>query len=87
MPYFYKVLLHPPGNLGSTMKIAYAKDEAKDIMIPTNEFAFTMEAVWACPLVFSYLPLADFMYLFSIVLSERKLVIMSTNLNLLTSTL
>lgn len=49
--------------------------------------AYYHESLWACPLVFSALPLMDFLWILSAVLHEKHLVFVSNNISLLTATI
>lgn len=61
--------------------------EAVTAIVASKNDAFTMEGVWACPLVFSFIPRADLLHLVSAVLLEKKVVIVCQNLALVSSIL
>jgi len=62
--------------------------EAKiSLEIQDREAAYSMESDWAYCTVFSYLTLKDLLWLFAALMLEKKLVFLSKNLYLLTSTL
>lgn len=85
--YLNSILNKVPRSFGGNLVVPVEGNEALTAYIPDQKNAFSMEASSISSVVFSYIPLSDLMFLLSIVLGEKKLVIMSENLNLLTSTL
>lgn len=81
------VLSLPLPTFGSLLEFKYKNFEKVTAQICDRSQAFTMEAAWAAPLVFSYFPMKDLIHLLSAVMLEKKIVLMSQNLALLTSTL
>lgn len=49
--------------------------------------AYAFESIWGAHVVFSYISVKDLIYFFSAVMLERKIVILSKNIHLLTATL
>lgn len=55
--------------------------------LPAAENASAVETEWAAPIVCSYMPLNDLLHLMSLVMLEKRVVFLSSNLALLSATL
>lgn len=55
--------------------------------IPNEEQLQYEEALWCAPICFSNLPFEDFLFLMYALMLEKKIVLLSTNLSILTSTM
>jgi hypothetical protein len=91
--YVYNV---PPPNYGSllTLKIAFEKlqsntatEETVTYQLPVQTDAFLVEAMWGAPLAFSNLALDDLIFLYTAIMLENSVLLVSKNLALLTSTM
>lgn len=55
--------------------------------IPDEEILQYEEALWCAPICFSNLPFEDFLFLMYALMLEKKIVLLSANLSILTSTM
>ena len=70
------------------IKIKGTAMEAKSAFtLPPQSKAYTLEAIWGCSLVFTWIALKDLIWIFTALMLERKLVFLSKNVHLLTATL
>ena len=61
--------------------------ESLDLRIEEQSKSFLSEGGWSCPFVFSFFSLKDILFLFTAVILERKIVLLSKELCLVTGTL
>ena len=85
----YLVKLHELGfsSFNSQIEITEERFEKVSYQLQSAEEAEFMEGEWAGPIVFSYFPLNDLLHLLSLVLLEKRIILFSKNLALLTSTM
>jgi len=77
-------------NFGSSLNFKLVGNFAETSLtfsLQESRLAFTLEASWACTMVFRYISYKDLVWFFTAILLERKLVFLSTNIHLLTATL
>ena len=63
------------------------KWERVSFQIPSQENAFFLEAKWGASLAFSNVPFEDFLFIFTALLLENKIIFLSKNVTLLTATM
>lgn len=71
----------------STFKFAYGDYEPVSLDVGSKHQAEFQALSWAYPITFTYFPLKDLIYIFSHVMLEKKVVILSQNLALVSATM
>jgi hypothetical protein len=61
--------------------------EIVSFQIPSQENAFFLEARWGAAIAFSNTPFEDFLFIYTAMLLENRLVFLSKNVTLLTATM
>lgn len=85
--YLQAIIEHPLPKLGSFFELKYKDYDQIKSYIGEKDYAGNQAFAWAYPTVFTYFTFKDLWLIFSIMINERKLVILSKNLALLSSTL
>ena len=64
-------------------------EESEFVMhkVVSKDLAYTLECSWALSIVFNYLSLKDLLFIFTAVITEKKVIILSKDMALLTGTL
>lgn len=87
MNYLDALLKLPLPKLGSFVEFKYKDYDHITSYVGEKHEAGNHALAWAYPIVFTYFTFKDLWLIFSVMMSEHKLVIMSKNLALLSSTL